>query len=159
MFRRAGKVLSPVVSTAVDMLRNLYRRSRRFVLSLFEDRSVRVTRETRTVAAEEIRSVRSTVDGADLMLQWPSKDPAETLDYDVIWIDRIDPNDYIWPSEWGAETGIGNQFKGRKTVLAALKIQPTHLVNDGKVDMPNNVSPEMGPRRRAQLDRLRPAWA
>lgn len=29
------------------------------------------------------------------MLQWPSKDPAETLDYDVIWIDRIDPNDYI----------------------------------------------------------------
>lgn len=73
--------------------------------------------------------------------------------------ERIDPGDYVWPSEWGSQTGISNQFKGRKTGLVALNIRPTHLVNDGKSDPPNNVSPEMGPRRRAQLSRLRPAWA
>jgi hypothetical protein len=73
--------------------------------------------------------------------------------------ERIDPGDYVWPTEWGAETGISNQFKGRKTNLVNLPVQPTHLVNDGRSDIPNNVPPEMGPRRRAQLDRLRPAWA
>lgn len=72
--------------------------------------------------------------------------------------ERIDPGDYVWPSEWGDETGISNQFKGRKTTLVRLQVQPTHLVNDGKADIPNNVSPDMGPRRRAQLSRLRPNW-
>jgi len=73
--------------------------------------------------------------------------------------ERIDPGDYVWPTEWSNQSGISNQFKGRRTTLIALNVRPTHLVNDGKADIPNNVPPTVDARRRQQLGRLRPAWA
>ena len=73
--------------------------------------------------------------------------------------ERIDPGDYVWPREWSNQSGISNQFKGRKTTLVALTTRPTHLVNDGKADIPNNVPTTVDARRREQLSRLRPAWA
>lgn len=72
--------------------------------------------------------------------------------------ERIDPGDYVWPSEWNAETGIENQFKGRKTVPIGIDTPPTKLVNDGKVNIPNYIPNNINPVRRGQFERLRPRW-
>jgi len=72
--------------------------------------------------------------------------------------ERIDPGDYVWPGEWGDDTGIKNQFKGRKTAPVSITTRPTHLVNDGKVDMNNSIPQQVNPRRRDQFSRLRPQW-
>lgn len=71
--------------------------------------------------------------------------------------ERIDPGDYVWPSEWNAETGIANQLRGVRTA-PLLDIRPVHLVNDGKAQMPNNVPAELNSRRVDQFARMRPAW-
>lgn len=71
--------------------------------------------------------------------------------------ERIDPGDYVYPSDWNSQTGIRNQMRGRKTTLAT-QLAPVHLVNDGKAQMPNNVPAELNPRRVDQFARMRPAW-
>lgn len=74
--------------------------------------------------------------------------------------ERIDPGDYVWPSQWSDETGIKNQLKGRKTKLVQINtVLPVHLVNDGKADIPNTLQGQINPRRRDQFARLRPQWA
>lgn len=73
--------------------------------------------------------------------------------------ERIDPGDYGWPSQWSNETGIRNQMRGRRTSLVGIPAQPTHLVNDGKADIPNQVTTQINPIRRDQFARLRPSWA
>jgi hypothetical protein len=72
--------------------------------------------------------------------------------------ERIDPGDYVWPSTWNPETGISNQFKGRKTTALIENAPAPHLVNDGKADIPNRVPNPINPRRREQFARLRPTW-
>lgn len=71
--------------------------------------------------------------------------------------ERIDPGDYVWPSEWSDQTGIANQMRGVKTA-PVMHLAPVHLVNDGKAQMPNNVPAELNPRRVDQFARLRPTW-
>lgn len=73
--------------------------------------------------------------------------------------ERIDPGDYVYNPEWTNQTGILNQMRGAKTSLVAVQTRPTHLVNDGKADIPNNVPTQIDLRRREQLTRLRPSWA
>lgn len=73
--------------------------------------------------------------------------------------ERIDPGDYVYNPDWTNQTGILNQMRGAKTSLVAIQTRPTKLVNDGKVDIPNNVPQQMDKRRQAQLSRLRPSWA
>lgn len=72
--------------------------------------------------------------------------------------ERIDPGDYGWPADWSNESGIENQLRGRRTTLVDLPVQPVHLVNDGKADIPNHVPGQINPRRRDQFARLRPQW-
>lgn len=72
--------------------------------------------------------------------------------------ERIDPGDYAWPDNWNEQTGISNQFKGRKTTAIGITTRPTHLVNDGKADIPNTVPTVINTRRREQFSRLRPQW-
>jgi hypothetical protein len=72
--------------------------------------------------------------------------------------ERIDPGDYIWTRQWANDTGIKNQMRGRRTRLLDATTAPTHLVNDGKSDIPNNVPNTINPRRLEQFSRLRPRW-
>ena len=72
--------------------------------------------------------------------------------------ERIDPGDYVWPSNWSDTTGIQNQSRGKKTMLTSINGAPPHLVNDGKSDMPNFIPSSINPRRRDQFSRLRPRW-
>lgn len=74
--------------------------------------------------------------------------------------ERIDPGDYVWAPEWGNETGIKNQMRGRRTALVDIRtVLPVKLVNDGKADIPNSIQGQINPRRRDQFARLRPNWA
>lgn len=73
--------------------------------------------------------------------------------------ERIDPGDYVWSSDWGNETGIKNQMRGRRTTLTqGTTSLPVKLINDGKADMPNAIPGQINPRRRDQFSRLRPNW-
>ena len=72
--------------------------------------------------------------------------------------ERIDPGDYAWTNQWNNETGIINQMRGKRTTLVEIPVRPTHLVNDGKADIPNDVPSGINPRRQAQMARLRPRW-
>ena len=62
---------------------------------------------------------------------------------------RINPSDYLWPSEFGKWTGIELEKKGKK--FAPFGMEPERLVNDGK---PGPIDPE----RASRLRPLKPSW-
>lgn len=75
--------------------------------------------------------------------------------------ERIDPGDYVWPTEWSNETGIKNQLRGRRTAPVDIRtVLPVHLVNDGKTGLQNvnTLQGQINPRRQEQTARLRPNW-
>lgn len=72
--------------------------------------------------------------------------------------ERIDPSDYFYPEGLDPQRGLRNQAKGLRTAPLMQLIPHPHLVNDGKVDMPNNVPGQIDPRRVMQFKNLKPAW-
>lgn len=72
--------------------------------------------------------------------------------------ERIDPSDYYYPPDLDPQRGLRNQAKGIKTAPLMIFAPSPHLVNDGKVTMPNTIPGQIDPRRKDQFSRLRPAW-
>lgn len=75
--------------------------------------------------------------------------------------ERIDPAQYVWPSEMDPMRGLRNQAMGgpRQTPMAEL-VDPPHLVNDGRAG-PSVTANEPGvidPFRASNLAALRPPW-
>jgi len=73
--------------------------------------------------------------------------------------ERIDPGDYLWPQEWSNTTGIENEMMGKKTVPIGIFTPATHLVNDGKVNIPNYIPNVINPVRNNQMGHMRPPWS
>ena len=72
--------------------------------------------------------------------------------------ERVDPSDYFYPSGLEPDRGLRNQARGIRTAPLMEMAPAPHLVNDGKVDIPNNIPGQIDPRRSQQFSRLRPAW-
>lgn len=72
--------------------------------------------------------------------------------------ERIDPSGYFYPPDLGPQRGLAAQAKGRKQAPLTHLVPAPHLVNDGKVDMPNNIPGEVNQRRASQLSKLAPVW-
>lgn len=77
--------------------------------------------------------------------------------------ERINPGDYVWPSEFNLQTGLQNQLKGKR--FAPVGAEPVILTNDGKVgpkgvpqnlDRPQQQAIDM--ERRKRLKSLAPDW-
>jgi hypothetical protein len=45
-------------------------------------------------------------------VSWDPKDPDETLDYEILWSERIPEGDSIILSNWEVPTGLGNAGSG-----------------------------------------------
>jgi hypothetical protein len=82
---------------------------------------------------------------------------------------RVDMSDYLWPEEFGLESGVVNQATtGLRYSSPAYGVEPVQLTNDGRPG-PRDVAgmdgrPNTGvpvipdPQRAAQLGRMRPPW-
>ena len=90
--------------------------------------------------------------------QGPSAHPLTHSARGVHKGERIDPGDYLWPKEWSNTTGIENERKGKKTVPIGIYTPATHLVNDGKVNIPNYIPNQINPVRKNQMSHMRPPW-
>lgn len=72
--------------------------------------------------------------------------------------ERIDARDYFWPSDQQPDRGLKREARGLRQAPLLQLMAPTHLVNDGKTDMPNDLPGEIDPKRAIQLRHLRPPW-
>ena len=72
--------------------------------------------------------------------------------------ERIDPSDYYYPKGLEPDRGLKLEARGMKQRPLFNLAPVPHLVNDGKVDRPNNVPGELNVVRQAQLQHLRPNW-
>jgi len=72
--------------------------------------------------------------------------------------ERIDQSDYFWPESLSPQRGLANQKIGLKTAPRMDLVPAPHLVNDGKVDMPNTIPGQIDPKRSAQFAHLKPKW-
>lgn len=72
--------------------------------------------------------------------------------------ERIDPGDYLWPSELQPDRGLKNELRGVRTAPISVVIEPQHLVNDGKADMVSNEPGVINQVRSSQLRNLLPSW-
>lgn len=73
--------------------------------------------------------------------------------------ERIDAHDYFWPSQLHPQRGLRNEARGKRTGPLMVTAEATHLVNDGKSDMPSSTPGEINPVRAQQMLHLRPAWS
>lgn len=86
--------------------------------------------------------------------------------------ERIEPSDYFWSSEFGAEDGIKRQRRARPveengvTVYKVQRETPSmrlapapHLVNDGKANTLANEPAQIDRVRAQQLRYLKPTWS
>lgn len=82
--------------------------------------------------------------------------------------ERIDPSDYLWPSEFNLYSGLEQQAMGRRFVAAGIAEgqEPLLLRNDGKPGPRDSVlgatAPVpviVDPDRAATLKRLAPTWS
>lgn len=81
--------------------------------------------------------------------------------------ERIDPQDYFYPSALQPDRGIKTQMRAAQVgnLLMAPRqapqfdfIPPPHLVNDGKANLQSSAPGQVDQRRVQQLQRLKPAW-
>ena len=72
--------------------------------------------------------------------------------------ERIDPGDYLWPSELQPDRGLRNEMKGVRTAPIGQAVTNTHLVNDGKANTVSDVPVVMNQVRGSQLRNLLPTW-
>ena len=73
--------------------------------------------------------------------------------------ERIDQGDYAWLPEWNPQTGLKNQKRGLRTTFVESLTPPPLLVNDGRASVPANEPGRIDQKRKAQLQRLMPAWS
>lgn len=72
--------------------------------------------------------------------------------------ERIDPSDYYYPKGLEPDRGLVAVANGVRQAPILGLVPAPKLVNDGKVDMPNNVPGQIDLRRSQQLAHLRPHW-
>jgi hypothetical protein len=72
--------------------------------------------------------------------------------------ERIDPSDYFYPAGLEPDRGLKIQARGQRQRPMYNLAPAPHLVNDGKVDMPNNIPGQLDQKRQMQLQHLRPVW-
>lgn len=72
--------------------------------------------------------------------------------------ERIDPSDYFYPPQLRPDRGLVAQSKGLRQAPKLQLVPAPHLVNDGKVDVPNNVTGTIDLKRVAQFGHLVPQW-
>lgn len=77
--------------------------------------------------------------------------------------ERIDPGDYLWPSEFNNQTALKLQAQGKK--FAPPGAEPVRMTNDGKLGLrgiTRNVvtaqQAEIDAQRVSQLRSLKPSW-
>jgi hypothetical protein len=77
--------------------------------------------------------------------------------------ERVNPGDYVWPSEFNLQTGLMLQAEGKK--FSPVGAEPVTLTNDGKsgprgiprgLDRPQQQQIDM--ERRKRLKTLAPSW-
>lgn len=79
--------------------------------------------------------------------------------------ERVNPGDYVWPSEFNLFTGLKYEAQGKKFMPGVVGAEPVTLTNDGKagprgvprnLDRPNMQVIDM--ERRKRLKVLAPSW-
>jgi hypothetical protein len=79
--------------------------------------------------------------------------------------ERVNPGDYLWPTEFNPMSGIQNQTTGMKFATGTSGAVPVHLTNDGKAGprgIPSGLDRDnlelVNMQRRSMLKTLLPQW-